>query len=218
MKHRAIRFRAGDTDVHGIRTFGTGVRARLVLAHGAGAGMSHPFMLGMAERLARRDVAVLRYDFPYMREGRRLPDRAPRLLPVVRAAVEVERGEGGDAPIWAGGKSMGGRMTSMAEDEAPLGVDGIVFLGFPLHPARKPSTTRAEHLERTRVPLRFVAGTRDALATPELLEGVLDRLGPRAARHVIEDADHAFRVPRRTGRSDDEVLDEIADAVAGWIA
>lgn len=218
MEHRKIRFRAGDTDVHGIRSIGTDVRAGLVLAHGAGAGMSHPFMVGMAERLARRDVAVLRYDFPYMHEGRRLPDRAPRLLPVVRAAVEVERSHLGDAPIWAGGKSMGGRMTSMAEAETPLGVEGIVFLGFPLHPARRPSTERAEHLERTHVPLRFVAGTRDALAAPELLEEVLARLGPRAARHVIEGADHAFRVPRRTGRSDDEVLDEMADAVAGWVS
>ena len=221
MRHTLIRFQADDVEVHAIRTVGASVRARLVLAHGAGAGMTHPFMETVAERLAARDVAVLRYDFPYMREGRRLPDRAPKLLPVVRAAVAAEievAGRGGEnAPLWAGGKTMGGRMTSMAEAESPLGIEGTTVLGFPLHPAGRPSIDRAEHLRSTAVPLRFVSGTRDALATQGLLERVVSELAPRAHLHPIDAADHAFHVPKRSGRSDDDVLDEIASTVAAWL-
>jgi predicted alpha/beta-hydrolase family hydrolase len=189
----------------------------LVLAHGAGAGMDHPFMRSLAERLSARGVATLRYEFPYITAGRPLPPRPPTLVPVVRSAVRVglERAEG--RPVWAGGKSMGGRLTSLADADAALGVDGICFVGFPLHPAGKPDTDRAEHLGRTRPPLRFVSGTRDRLARRDLLEPVVASLGGRAELHLVDGADHGFHVLVRSGRTDPEVLDEVADTMAGWI-
>lgn len=192
--------------------------AVLVLAHGAGAGMDHPFMDGVSRRLVERGVAVLRFDFAYM-EGRGWPpDRAPALVAAVRAAAAwaVELADG--LPVLAGGKSLGGRMTSTAAAEGGLeGISGLVFLGFPLHPAGKPATVRAEHLAGVDRPMLFVQGTRDRLADLDLLRGVLDGLEPRPDLHVVEGADHGFEVLQRSGRTDAEVLDEVGDAVAGWV-
>lgn len=194
-------------------------RALLVLGHGAGAGMRHPFMEGLATALAHAGVATLRYEFPYMAAGRRAPDRQPVLVQTVRDAVEAARDEAPDLPLVAGGKSMGGRMTSLAQAEAPLpDVCGLVFFGFPLHPAGKPGTARAEHLERVELPMLFLQGERDQLADPALLGPVLDRLGERATHHPIPFADHGFHVPKRAaGRTDAEVINELAAVSAAWI-
>ncbi|MFI5371489.1 MAG: alpha/beta family hydrolase [Candidatus Eisenbacteria bacterium] len=192
-------------------------QALFVLAHGAGAGMRHPFMTAVAERLAMRGIATLRYQFPYTEQGSRRPDPEPLLLATVRVAVAagLEAAEG--APILAGGKSMGGRMTSRAAAAEPLdGVSGIVFLGFPLHPAGRPGVTRAEHLARVDRPMLFLQGTRDTLADLGLLTPIVDRLGSRATLRVIEHADHGFHVLKRSGRTDEQVLDELAAAVATW--
>lgn len=196
------------------------MRALYVLAHGAGAGMRHPFMEAIARRLAARGVGTLRYQFPYMEPGRgRRIDPEPVLFAAVRAAVAAGRDAAGGRPLLAGGKSMGGRMTSRAAAaEALEGVAGLCFLGFPLHPAGRPGTSRAEHLNDVTLPLLFLQGTRDTLADLELLRPVLARLGGRVTLRVIEGADHSFHVLKRSGRTDDEVLDELADAVAGWEA
>jgi predicted alpha/beta-hydrolase family hydrolase len=192
-------------------------RALYVLAHGAGAGMRHPFMEAVAQRLAARGVATLRYQFPYTEQGGRRPDPEPILLATVRAAVAAGREAAGGAPVLAGGKSMGGRMTSRAAAAEPLaGVAGLVFLGFPLHPAGRPGVSRAEHLARVELPMLFLQGTRDTLADLALLRPVLERLGERATLRVIEHADHGFHVPKRSGRTDEQVLDELATAVAEW--
>jgi predicted alpha/beta-hydrolase family hydrolase len=188
-----------------------------VLAHGAGAGMRHPFMEAIARRLAARGIATLRYQFPYMEQRGRRPDPEPVVLATVRAAVAAGREAAGDIPLLAGGKSFGGRMTSRAAAAAPLeGVRGIVFLGFPLHPAGQPGVSRAEHLARVEVPMLFLQGTRDTLADLTLLRPVLERLGKRATLRVIEEADHSFHVLKRSGRTDDEVLDELATALTEW--
>jgi predicted alpha/beta-hydrolase family hydrolase len=188
-----------------------------VLAHGAGAGMRHPFMTAIAERLAARGIATLRFQFPYTEQGARRPDPEPRLLATVHAAVAAAREIADGVPILAGGKSMGGRMTSRADAAEPLqGVSGIVFLGFPLHPAGRPGVTRAEHLSRVGHPMLFLQGTRDTLADLGLLTPIVARLGPRATLRVIEHADHGFHVLKRSGRTDGQVLDELATAVAEW--
>lgn len=193
-------------------------RALYVLAHGAGAGMRHPFMNAIAQRLATRGVGTLRYQFPYMEEGSRRPDPEPLLFATIRAALVAARQAAGDLPLLAGGKSMGGRMTSRAAAVQPLeGVRGIVFLGFPLHPAGQPGISRAEHLDRVTVPMLFLQGTRDTLADLTLLTPVIERLGERATLRVIEHADHGFHVLKRSGRTDEMVLDELADAVPAWI-
>ena len=187
--------------------------ALLVLAHGAGAGMRHAFLEAVSERLAQRRIASLRYQFPYLEEGRRAPSRPPPLLATVRAAVATAAREAPELLLLAGGKSMGGRMTSLASAEAALpGVTGLVFLGFPLHPAGKPATGRADHLARVDVPMLFLQGTRDKLAELPLIEEVCKPLAG-ATLHRVEGADHSFHVLRRSGRSDDEVLDELAAAV-----
>ena len=194
-----------------------GAQALYVLAHGAGAGMRHPFMEAIARRLAARGVATLRYQFPYAEYGRRRIDPEPLLLDTVRAAVAAGREAAGPARLLAGGKSMGGRMTSRAAAAAPLpGVAGLVFLGFPLHPAGQPGVSRAEHLGRANLPMLFLQGTRDSLADLSLLAPIVEHLGPRATLRVIEHADHGFHVLKKSGRTDDEVLDELASAVAGW--
>lgn len=191
----------------------------LVLGHGAGAGMRHPFLEAIAAGLAERGVGTLRYRFPYMERGGGPPDRHPVLLAAVRAAVEEARGRASDLPLLAGGKSMGGRMTSLAAADEPLaGVRGIVYFGFPLHPAGRPGIGRAEHLAGVGVPMLFLQGTRDRLADLDLLRPVVAGLGERAKLHVIEDADHGFAVPKRARRSREEVLDELATAVAEWAA
>ena len=193
-------------------------RALYVLAHGAGAPMRHAFMDAIARALAARGVATLRYNFPYAQAGRRGPDRPATLEATVRAALERAHAEHGTLPLFAGGKSMGGRMTSQALAAEPAAaVRGIVFLGFPLHPAGKPDNKRAEHLPRTTQPLLFVQGTRDSLADPVLMRGVVDGLGERAKMHVVEDADHGFHVRRSSGRDDEAVIEEIADTVTAWM-
>jgi len=193
-------------------------RACYVLAHGAGAGMRHPFMGAIAEALAARGVATLRYQFPYMEQGSRRPDVPNVAHATVRAAVvEAARAMPGVALV-AGGKSFGGRMTSQAQALAPLaGVRGVVFLGFPLHPAGKPSDERASHLANVQVPMLFLQGTRDDLADLALLRPVVERLGSRASLVLFEDADHSFHVPVRSGRKDGDVLASLADAIAAWI-
>jgi uncharacterized protein len=187
-----------------------------VLAHGAGAGMRHAFMSGIAAILAERGVATLRYQFPYVEAGRRRPDPAALLERTVRAAVAEAARRAPDLPLFAGGKSMGGRMTSQAQAAEPLpGVRGLVFLGFPLHPPDKPSTTRADHLARVELPMLFLQGTRDDLADLDLLRPVLRPLS-RAELVIIDGADHSFRVPARSGRRPADVLGELATAVVAF--
>jgi len=190
-----------------------------VFGHGAGAGMQHRFMEAASARLAGHGIATLRYQFPYMEAGSRRPDSRATLLATVRAAVRAAAAAAPDLPLLAGGKSMGGRMTSQAAAEAPLaGVRGLVFFGFPLHPAGRPSTERADHLGNVRLPMLFLQGERDKLAEIDLLRPVCAGLGERATLHVVPEADHSFHVPKRSGRSDDEVLAELARTVAAWSA
>ena len=193
-------------------------KACLVLAHGAGAGMTHHFMDAAAQGLAARRIATLRYQFPYMEQGSKRPDRAPLAQATVRAAVNEANKRLRELPIFAGGKSFGGRMTSEAQAQAPLdAVRGLVFFGFPLHPIGKPSDRRAAHLFQVAVPMLFLQGSKDKLAELTLLEPLLHKLGPRAALHTAVDADHSFHVPARSGRRDADVMAEILDAVAGWL-
>ena len=196
-----------------------GARRLLVFAHGAGAGMRHRFMAAMSERLAEVGVATFRYQFPYMEAGSRRPDPRPTLLATVRAAVAAAAASAPDLPLLAGGKSMGGRMTSLAAAVAPLaGVRGLVFFGFPLHAAGQPSTERADHLAAVHLPMLFLQGARDQLADLALLGPICERLGECATLHVVPTADHGFHVLKRSGRSDDAVLAELAQEVAAWSA
>ena len=193
-------------------------RACFVFAHGAGAGMAHPFMETVTQGLCERGVATLRYQFPYMEKGSKRPDSPAVAHAAVRAAVAEAGQRCAGLRLIAGGKSFGGRMTSQAQAMSPLpGVDGLAFLGFPLHPAGKPSDDRARHLADIRVPMLFMQGTRDSLAELSLLEPVVKSLGPSASLHRIEGADHSFHVLARSGRNDREVMGEILDAFAGWI-
>lgn len=194
-------------------------RACYVLAHGAGAGMAHPFMAAMANGLAERGIATLRYQFPYMERGSKRPDAPALAHATVRAAVaQASRLLPGLALV-AGGKSFGGRMTSQAQAASPLpGVGALVFLGFPLHPTGRPSDERAKHLFDVRIPMLFLQGTRDELADLKLLQALAEQLGPRATLKLFEDADHSFHVPARTGRKDAEVRSELLDTLVGWIA
>jgi len=188
-----------------------------VLGHGAGAGMRHPFMERMAFELAGRDIATWRYQFPYMEAGRRRPDFGPILVATVRSAVSEAQRLAPDLPLVAGGKSMGGRMTSMAAAKRVLpGVRGLIFLGFPLHPAGKPGTERSKHLFDVDLPMLFLQGDRDRLAELDLLTPVCERLGRSATLRVIEGGDHSFQVLKRSGRTEDEVVSEIADTIRDW--
>jgi predicted alpha/beta-hydrolase family hydrolase len=188
-----------------------------VLAHGAGAGMRHPFLESMAQRVAGRGIATLRYQFPYMERGEKRTDVPLVAEATVRAAVEAAQQAAPDLPLIAGGKSFGGRMTSQAQGAAPLaGVRGLVFLGFPLHAPGRPSDARAKHLDAVGIPMLFLQGTRDPLAELTLIQGVVERLGTRAALHVVEDGDHSFKVLKRAGRTDAEVMDGLAGAVDAW--
>jgi predicted alpha/beta-hydrolase family hydrolase len=193
-------------------------KACFVFAHGAGAGMNHPFMETVAAGLAERGVASLRYQFPYMEKGSRRPDSPGVAQATVRMAVAEAGRRCPELRLIAGGKSFGGRMTSQAQASVPLqGVRGLAFLGFPLHPAGKPSSDRAQHLSDVRVPMLFVQGTRDNLAELRLLEPVVDRFGPLATLHRVNEADHSFHVLARSGRNDREVMEEILDAFAAWV-
>jgi uncharacterized protein len=193
-------------------------RACFVFAHGAGAGMTHPFMETVASGLGERGIATLRYQFLYMEKGSKRPDPPPIAQAAVRAvAAEAARRCAG-LPLIAGGKSFGGRMTSQAQAAAPLdGVDGLAFFGFPLHPAGKPSSDRAKHLADVKVPMLFLQGTRDSLAELKLLEPVVKSLGRLATLHRVEGADHSFHVPARSGRNDREAMNEILDAFVAWV-
>jgi len=193
-------------------------RVCYVLAHGAGAGMSHPFMAAVADGLAQHGVATLRYQFPYMEEGSKRPDTAKVAEATVRAAVgEALRLLPGVAVV-AGGKSFGGRMTSHAQAASPLpGVQGLVFLGFPLHPPGRPSDERGAHLSEIKVPMLFLQGTRDALADTTLIEALVQRLGERATLRLFQDADHSFHVPARSGRTDGDVRAEMLNELSPWV-
>ena len=194
-------------------------RLLYVLAHGAGAGMRHPYLEVMAQRLAERGIATLRYQFPYMERGSRRPDPPAVAEATARAAVEEAARVAPGLRLVAGGKSFGGRMTSSAQATAPLaGVVGLVFLGFPLHPPGRPGITRAAHLDRVAVPMLFLQGTRDEFADLTLLQQVVAQIGARATLHLIEGGDHSFKVLKRSGRTDREATADVVDAIAGWTA
>ena len=193
-------------------------KACYVFAHGAGAGMHHTFMSAIAGALAQRGIATLRFQFPYMEQGSKRPDTPKVAQAAVRAAVEEAGRRLPGVPLFAGGKSFGGRMTSQAQAAEPLaGVRGLIFVGFPLHAAGTPSATRAEHLKDVKVPMLFLQGTRDALADPGLIQRTTNGLGDRATLHVVEGADHSFHVLVRSGRTDEEVLRELLDTMAAWM-
>ena len=210
---------AGDHDIHvsGLLQTPPQPRACYVLAHGAGAGMNHRFLAAVAAELSQRGIATLRYQFPYMEHGAKRPDPPHLAHATVRAAVAAAQQAMPGVALIAGGKSFGGRMTSQAQAKAPLqGVRGLAFLGFPLHPAGKPSRDRAEHLFDVHTPMLFLQGTRDTLAMLDQLEPVCAALGPRATLKLCADADHSFHVPARTGRNDAQVLGDVLDALAAW--
>jgi predicted alpha/beta-hydrolase family hydrolase len=193
-------------------------RACYVLAHGAGAGMNHPFMAALAGGLAERGIATFRFNFLYMERGSRCPDIPPVAHAAIRAAVAAARRRFPRLPLFAGGKSFGGRMASQAQALAPLpGVYGLIVAGFPLHPPKKPSTERADHLFTTDVPLLFLQGTRDELASLPLIKRVARKIGSRVTLHLIPEVDHYFHVPARSGRKDHEVLAELIETILTWI-
>ncbi len=216
---RPITISVSDTQsVSGLLQMPEKPQACYVLAHGAGAGMTHPFMAAVAAGLATRGIATLRYQFPYMEQRSGRPDTPKVAHATVRAAVREGAHLLPKVPLFAGGKSFGGRMTSQAQAASPLeGVDGLVFLGFPLHPAGKPSTDRAKHLFDVQIPMLFLQGTRDALADISLLEPLAVQLRPHATLKLFPDADHSFHVPARTGRKDSDVLNEMLDVLAAWL-
>ena len=213
-----IAIAVGDELVSGLWLRPADARALYLFAHGAGAGMRHKSLAAAAEGLAARGIATLRYQFLYMEKGAKRPD-PPRLAQAaVRAAAAQAAQLGPDLPLFAGGRSFGGRMTSQAQAEAPLpGVRGLAFLGFPLHPAGKPGVARAEHLARVRIPMLFVSGSRDALAELDLLRGVVADLGERASLHLVDHADHSFRVAARSGRTSADAEAEALDALSSWV-
>jgi predicted alpha/beta-hydrolase family hydrolase len=205
--------------VSGLLQMPAEARCCYVLAHGAGAGMTHAFMASVASELAERGIATLRYQFPYMEQGGKRPDSPALAQATVRAAVTAAGRLAPGLPLIAGGKSFGGRMTSQAQAAEPLAnVRGLAFLGFPLHPARRPSDARAKHLAEVAIPMLFLQGTRDALADLTMLRPVVTALGARATLHLVDDADHSFHVPARTGRKDADVLRDMLDVLAAWVA
>lgn len=215
---KPVTISVGDTQrVSGLLLVPRKASAVYVFAHGAGAGMAHPFMTAVAAELAERGIASLRYQFPYMEQGGKRPDPPKLAQAAVRAAVTEASRLLPSLPLFAGGKSFGGRMTSQAQAASPLpGVRGLVFFGFPLHPAGKPSDERAEHLFDVQIPMLFLQGTRDTLADTKLLKGVVKGLGKRATLQLYDDADHSFHVPARSGRKDADVRREMLDAFAAW--
>jgi predicted alpha/beta-hydrolase family hydrolase len=203
--------------VSGLLQLPARAEACYVLAHGAGAGMTHPFMEAVAAGLGARGIATLRYQFPYMEQRRRRPDPPALAHATVRAAVAEASRLAPELPLIAGGKSFGGRMTSQAHAASPLpGVRALAFLGFPLHPAGRPSDDRGKHLFEVQLPMLFLQGTRDELADLQLLRALAEKLGKHATLRLFEDADHSFHVPARTGRKDAEVRSEMLDQLAAW--
>ena len=211
----SVELRIGD--VSGLLLRPDGARLLYVLAHGAGAGMRHPFLEDVARRLAERGIATLRYQFPYMEQRARRPDPPAVAAATVRAAVAEAGRAAPGLPLVAGGKSFGGRMTSTAQAEQPLpGVRGLVFLGFPLHPPGRPGDKRAEHLAQVRIPMLFVQGDRDEFADLKLLRPVVTQLGERATLHLVEGGDHSFHVLKRSGKTAADVMGELTDAIVAW--
>jgi len=215
---QTISIRIGDAETSGLWLAPSGAKAVFVFAHGAGAGMAHKSMAAIADGLAERGVATLRFNFLYLERGSKRPDAPALAHQAVRAAAAKAYELAPTLPLYAGGKSFGGRMTSQAQAiEALPHVKGLVFFGFPLHPAGKPSDERAKHLDDVNIPMLFLQGAHDALATVDLLKPVVKRLGKRATLELYEYADHSFHVPAKSGRKDAEVLAEILDAAAAWI-
>jgi uncharacterized protein len=195
----------------------TNARCLLVLAHGAGAGMAHPFLEALARELGAAGVATFRYQFPYMEQRRRVPDSPGLLTATVAGAVRAATEAAPGLPLLAGGKSMGGRMTSQASAQHPLaGVRGLVFFGFPLHPPNRPGTKRADHLMGVGVPMLFLQGTRDEFADLSLLRPICEKLGSRAMLRIIDGADHSFHVLKKSGKTDSGVLSELVQTAAAW--
>lgn len=218
-EQQPITISVNDTQrVSGLLQVPVRATACYVLAHGAGAGMKHPFLAAIASGLAERGVATLRYQFPYMEQGSKRPDAPALAHATVRAAALEAARVVPELALFAGGKSFGGRMTSQAQAASPLpGVHGLAFLGFPLHLPGKPSNDRAKHLFDVQIPMLFLQGTRDEFAQLELLRPVVEQLGARATLKLFEDADHSFHVPARTGRKDSEVRAEMLDALVDWL-
>jgi uncharacterized protein len=217
---RNLRFYVLDKEeVSGLLLLHARATSLLVLAHGAGAGMNHTFMSAIANQLADDNVSTFRYQFPYMEQRRGVPDKQPLLTATVAAAVRTAAQLAPDLPLFAGGKSMGGRMTSLAASEQKLEVvQGLIFFGFPLHPPKRPSIKRAQHLQLVKQPMLFLQGTRDDLADLTLLRPICESLGPQTTLHIIEGADHSFHVLKRSGRTDAEVLGELSSTVKDWTA
>jgi predicted alpha/beta-hydrolase family hydrolase len=208
----------GAGQVSGLLLRPSRAKALYLFAHGAGAGMTHRAMESNAQGLAERGIATLRYQFPYMEKGSRQPDPPKIAHAAVRAAAEKARELAPDLPLFAGGRSFGGRMTSQTQTEAPLaGARGLAFLGFPLHPAGKPGIERAEHLSLVQVPMLFVSGSRDALAELDLLNSVVRSLGEQATLHLVMDADHSFKVAAKSGRTPSDAEADALDAMADWM-
>lgn len=220
MTPKSIKIRIPDSgSVSGLWLKPVGAKAVLVLAHGAGAGMVHKAMEATAQGLAERKIATLRFNFPYMEKGSGRPDSPAIAQAAIRAAVAEATKLAADLPLFAGGRSFGGRMTSQAQSEDPLPkVKGLVFFAFPLHPAGKPGVERAKHLSDIKIPMLFLSGSNDALAELKLLRPAAKKLGARAKLAVFEHADHSFHVPARTGKKDPEVLAEILDTARDWMA
>lgn len=219
MSGEAVRIAIGQAEsVGGLLVGPNDAIACYVMAHSAGAGMAHPFMNAFADDLAALRIATLRYQFPYMERGSKRPDAPSIAHAVVRAAVAHAQRAFAGLPLFAGGKSYGGRMTSQAQAIAPLpDVRGLVFVGFPLHPPERPSDERARHLDDVRIPMLFLTGSRDEFAQLHLLEPVIARLGKRTTLHLVDGADHGLRVPARSGRKDADVRAQAAATVASWM-
>jgi predicted alpha/beta-hydrolase family hydrolase len=220
VRTKNVRFQASESagSVSGILKMPESASALYVLAHGAGAGMRHHFMETISDLLAKQGIATFRYQFPYTEAGRKRPDPAGILTSTVRNAVAKARAIGGGLPMFAGGKSMGGRMTSQAQASEPLaGVKGIAFLGFPLHAPGRHDALRADHLKNVKIPMLFLQGTRDSLADLELMRPMCKELGRRAKLHIVDGGDHSFKVLKRSGRHDDEVMDELAVTITTWV-
>ena len=218
MAESALSFEVADKgSVSALLLRPAGAQLLYVLGHGAGAGMRHSFLDAVATHLFHRNIATFRYQFPYMEAGRRSPDPPGVLAATVRSAVTAAHDAAPDLPIVAGGKSLGGRISSqvVASDAPPL-IEGLVFLGFPLHAPKQPSVTRSEHLSSIRVPMLFLQGTRDDLADLDLFEPIIRRLGRIATLHTVQGGDHSFRVLKRSGRTEHEVMQELAEAISTW--
>ena len=220
-KAEEIKFSAGEKvgQVSGLLILPKGAQGLLVLAHGAGAGMRHRFMEEIAQKMADKSIATFRYQFAYMEKGIKRPDGEAVLTATVRAAVAAAKKHGEGLPLFAGGKSMGGRMTSLAAAKEPLeGVRGLIYFGFPLHAAGRPSADRGQHLFDVKLPMLFLQGSRDALADLKLLKPLCARLGEKVELFVIDGGDHSFHLLKSSGRSDDQAVAEAVTKVSSWIS